>query len=490
MKIRNPFKRRNRKPEQHRVERGFAAALSNRLNEDWVLDHGYTPKETASQLPTMRGRSRDLAKNNPYMRKIISLNEDNVVGPHGIKLKSLPMDTNGTLDTDAAATIEANWIRWGSNPDWCDAAGRKTFRDHCRLAVAAIIRDGEHLIRILPGFDHPQNPYAFALKAYRPDALDVRLNTERVQNGNYIANGIEFNSWGRPVAYYFVKDDSNNQWMLDYPEATYGHTHERIPAAEIVHVFVEEQEGQGRGFPQAYTVLERLKRLDAYTKTELDAAYDEACTVGIYKKREGADNGEVASRKDLVGSLQERKPGAREVMPDGWELDRDGPHRPNSVYPDFTKGQLREAATGGLVSYPSLANDLEHVNYSSMRSGKQEERDHYMMLQTVITDQMCDKIFTAWLGMFLTTGMSSLPITKAEKYQKHTWRPRRWAWVDPLKDAQYNKILRAHGWKTDQQICNEIGTEFDKNIAEIKQAQPATKDTYLEPNYEDETENR
>jgi capsid protein len=57
---------------------------------------------------------------------------------------------------------------------------------------------------------------------------------------------------------------------------------------------------------------------------------------------------------------------------------------------------LRGAANGAGVSYNALANDLENVNYSSIRAGVQEDQAHWKTLQQFM------------ITRFLLSGLSKL----------------------------------------------------------------------------------
>ena len=49
------------------------------------------------------------------------------------------------------------------------------------------------------------------------------------------------------------------------------------------------------------------------------------------------------------------------------------------------------------------------------------------------------------------------------------WKPRRWAWVDPLKDTQANVISVANGFKSRRSIVSEAGGDFESTVEEIAQ---------------------
>ena len=55
-----------------------------------------------------------------------------------------------------------------------------------------------------------------------------------------------------------------------------------------------------------------------------------------------------------------------------------------------------------------------------------------------------------------------------EKFGAVEWRPRRWQWVDPLKDTQASVIAVANGFKSRQAIIAEAGGDIVDTFAELE----------------------
>ncbi|RJP64388.1 MAG: phage portal protein, partial [Ignavibacteriales bacterium] len=104
----------------------------------------------------------------------------------------------------------------------------------------------------------------------------------------------------------------------------------------------------------------------------------------------------------------------------------------------FLKSMLRKIATGLGLSYNSFANDLEGVNFSSMRSGLLNERDNWMCEQTLFRLLFLEPVFDAFLRNALLAKAINKPYAKLNEYRKHKWQGRRWPWVDPRADVQAN----------------------------------------------------
>ena len=107
------------------------------------------------------------------------------------------------------------------------------------------------------------------------------------------------------------------------------------------------------------------------------------------------------------------------------------------------------------MSYNSLANDLEGVNYSSMRVGAIDERDNWKTIQGWMIDDFLDQVFGDWLEMTLLTNRLSLPYSKYEKFNAPDWRGRTFDWVDPTKDIEAELACVRAKWKTERQVVLE-----------------------------------
>lgn len=411
--------------------RRFEAAAVNRLTESWLSTQASIDQELRGDLDRLRRRSRDLAKNNEYMAKFLRMVRNNVIG-QCMTLQSRPMD-GAKLDGMAAAAIERHWAEW-CKPKACDVAGRAGFWTLMRAVVDAIARDGEPLIRLRPG----SGPYGLQIQLLDIERLDTTHNVAKAGNSNAIIMGVEVDDDHRPVAYHLLRQ---------MPGSSYGERRgerERVPAEHIIHAFIGTEPEQTRGVPWAHAAMRRLNDLGGYREAAVIAARIGASKMGFFTSPE-PDQVPQDGKDEQGVPYTSATPGEFGVLPAGVNFTEYNPAYPHEQFGDFTKSALRGIASGLGVSYNSLANDLEGVNFSSIRSGVLEERDEWMVLQGWFIEQVLDPIFDAWLRMALATGAltqtgakgaSALPIAKRDKFAQRIWMPRRWGWVDPLKDVQ------------------------------------------------------
>ncbi len=448
-----PKKRHQRKhfSTSKAASRMFKAAQVKK-HDNWV-NHPFTPDALIRQQQRILvARSREQWANNDYVRNFLRLVRQNVVGANGIVLQAqIRKGRTNKLDQDANNGLEAAWKEWGKAQN-CDVTTKHSFWKIQRMVMNTVVRDGEFLIRKIYGED--AGDWGFALQMIDPQRLPPDLDIERLQSGHFVRAGIEFNRYGRPIAYHFQSDDYTEDGYYVYS----GRGFIRVLAKDVVHGFLEELVGQRRGLPWTSSSLERMHHLASYEDAAVQNARASASKMGFiqYEDGTGPDSDEAVEIDAEPLSFHELPMGARIAE---WS-----PNYPTGEFSVFTKGMLRGAAAGWGVLYNNVAGDLEGVNFSSIRQGTLDERDHWKDLQQWLIESLIAPIFADWLKIALLTGRihsrgKVVPAVKLEAYQNVSWQARRWQWIDPRADVQAaieskNNMLASPG-----QIIRESGRD-------------------------------
>jgi len=207
-----------------------------------------------------------------------------------------------------------------------------------------------------------------------------------------------------------------------------------------------------------------LHHLGRFEESALLAARNGADRIGFFTTPDGAP----PAINDGTGAADETPitvtvPGQYDTLPDGVQFTAYESKYPDAIMGDFVKLYQRRAASAFNVAYNGLANDLEGVNYSSIRAGVLEERDTWIELQNWLVEQLVEPVFREWLSLGLLAGAitfpagAALPALKFDKFYPHSFTGRRWQWVDPEKDAQANILAVKHGWTTNEKVAAERG---------------------------------
>lgn len=420
---------RNRMPMRSRTsQRMFAATKTDRLGKDW----GSTPLTADDVIDrnqrTLVARSREQSANNDYARSFLRMCRQNIVGPAGVAMQAQSRDDKGKLDTLANEAIEAAWEEWADREN-CDVTGKRSWREIQRSCVTSAAKDGEYMVRLIFGAD--AGPWGFSLQLLDPQRCPVDVNEERSANGSFIRQGIRFNKYGRPLGYLFG--------TLDEKDATYrygGRHFIEVPADEVIHGFIEDMVGQKRGLPWMATALFRMRQLNAMEESALVNARVGANKLGFITWKDGFGP-EMDEDDELV---VDSEPGEWQVLPEGAEVHETSPQYPNGEYSAFTKDAKRSMAAGFGVLYNNLCSDLEGVNFSSIRQGTLDEREHWKDLQEWLVEGLISSVFKAWLPRALLMGrimVKGRPLKpeRLQRYKAVSWQPRRWQWIDPRADV-------------------------------------------------------
>jgi len=446
--------------------RGVRSGDINRLTNSWKTTTLSADAQAQNELKTDVARTRELTDSNNYANKFVWMCKSNVLGDCGIHFRNKAKDPDkvvagklvtGPLDIFANKRIEDAWWKW-SKKENCSVNQGLTFFDIQGVVLESAINDGNIFIRKVRGYS---NPFRFALQLIEFDHLDIEFN-KRLDGGNKIRMGVETDQWGKRVAYHFLVDNPNDNWFGISPTLR----RERVPASDVIHLFLPRRPNQTLGFPWMKTAAGHMHMAGAYEEAEVTASRIGASSMGfIQTKGEVEYNGE----KDAAGNfLMDMEPGKIEQLPEGLEFQPWNPSHPNSGYGDFMKTCLRGIAAGlGGVSYNTLANDMESVNFASGKLGLDEERQYWKVIQRWFIEHFCDEVYKVWLQMAIMSGEVPLPMAKFEKFYAPEWRGRRWDYINPQQEVAAIAQRLDRGLTSISRELAKIGEDRDELFQEI-----------------------
>ena len=461
---------------QYLRERAFDAQLPIRELAAWHWDGGFDNLDIIGALPTIRARSRDMAKNSPLYARYIQLMRENVVGD-GFRFKSLPFidaKDQEAIDREAAKRIEYHWWKWTHDPSMVDTGRRQNLTQILSLAVENWTRDGEAFITL--DFN-AQNRYGISVRIVRSDCVDETVNSDN-GGATVTRGGIEFNrDTNAPVAYYF-----NGSRADGYGDIVYrGKTRIRIPAEYVIHLYERHDAGQIRGVPLGYSALVPLKMLDEYTKAELTAARFEACTMAVMEspyfdgqQQYTVKDGQRKKAMEIV------KNGEFLTLPPGYKFSGYTPSHPNRGWKDFSIALQRQIATGLGVDFAELTGNGEGTISAVARQSMLRTREMYKDRQRTVATLVLNRLFHAWLRSFLRLSASGdFTLEDYERLVDHEFQGRRWGWIEPTAEVNAAATAVSHGWRTDAEIAAEYGNDIDDCLEEATRIRPKKEEAGL-----------
>lgn len=430
------------------VGRSFSAAMPHRLLADWPGTAQSANGSLRYQGKALRHRARELRENSGLVTRFAQLVRDNVIGPDGVTLQAKVPSVRG-LNEALSQQIEDAWYRW---TEACTPDGR-SWIDVCQTLVESWQIEGEALLELIPS---ARAPLGLFVRVLDVDLLDEQKNTDRTPDGGSIVQGVEYDAMGAVVRY----------WLLaKHPSDGQGRNYRPLPADRVIHLAHRPRPEQTRGVTPLAPVMVLLQHLEKTDEAIVVLNRIVAAKMGAIVPAadapplEGADN----TAPDI-----EQAPGQWWVLPPGHDVKMLDPGQPTQDYDAFAKHLQRKIAAGLHVSYESLSGDMSTATYSSARMALLMERDAWQVKQTRFVETVCEPVFLWFLrtapfrlAFQIPAGQSAETIAEAS-----VWHPRRWPWVDPLKDAQGIELLLSMGLTTRTREANKQGLSFADLVAE------------------------
>lgn len=409
--------------------------------------------ELRQDLRGLVAHSRYAGANIDFVKSYLMMVRRHVVGPRGIVLHMDVRNPDGTEDKGASAAIKAAWAEWGKrgNPTVC---GRLSWWQVEKTAATMIAREGTFMARLWRGQEF--GPHGFQIQPLSIDLLDVDM-VMGLRDGAYVDGGVEFNRFGRPLAFHFYDG---------HPAEAHtgrGIKRIRIPADHIIHAFRQEETGQAHGVPAAHTALRRLNMLAKYEEAGLSAAHWGAANMVFLEREDGvAPAGDAAEEE---ATPEEMEAGAIIDLAPGVKARSNPSTYPDAAIAPFLRVLLQGGAAGLGVSYAGLTSDMTGANFSSLKDGRGEERDEWRMFQRDLYETLHQAVFDEWLPMAILSRRLTLPIAKLDKFRAASWRPRGWAAANAKDDVSKNDSDVALGIRSLGDIASERGDDLDEVIA-------------------------
>lgn len=405
-------------------------------------------------------------------------------------------------DAEVNRAIEAEWELFGQ-PENFTVKGDMSRMEAFRIAEASVTRDGYILCR-----HHRRFP--FASDMYATEWLECdRLQTQfqgKSENGNPIRFSIEFDrEWNRKVAYHILAghpgDSTGKSMLAGLSASTQGQVYDgrqtyriRIPAEDIVAFHnLRDRAEQDVGYTELDASVQSLWRLFQYEKALTYAAIASCCKPFWIKKEfptgmsfaataeeitallEGqggvrnADAGTHQANNPVQGQqgLRQRAstevPGSTLEMEYGHSLMQTDPKFPIEAAHEFRQDNQRDIAVAAGVSYQDVSGDFQNLGFAAALMCQTPKQDYCKIRQRNFVDCVVRPIFKEKLRAGILAGTYEekygvhLDISKLDDYvQAAKFKGKRWAFVNPLVQAQTLIIMLEAGIISPQQVQDQL----------------------------------
>lgn len=437
--------------------KSYDGANYGRLNANWRMTNQSAEMTDRFSRDTLRARARDLERNSDIMNGLISAYKRNVVGK-GYTLQAR------TSKPKLNAQLEKLWKEW-TKPKNCDVTGQQSFNQILRMMVERKIIDGGVLVHkcytsggVLP----------FKLQILEVDELCPTWSAPHAQ-GNRVVNGIEYNSYNKPVGYWIQHYDIDGiqQVTADYYDAR-----------DIIFYYSKKRPSQIREISDVSPAITRIRDANEFMTAVSVKERIAACLAVFIKKVNPSAGGFGRSAGGGNSGNYNGKmltPGMISELSAGDEIQVVDPSAGGAEATDYLKLQQRLIGAGQGLSYESTSRDMSQVNYSSARQGAIEDELTYSeemeLLQNVMTEIYETFVISAMLAEKVKLPSFFESEDKRLDYLDHEWVASPKRWIDPQKEASAQMIAMKYGIKTFKQVAAEQGHDWQEQLDDIAEIQ-------------------
>jgi lambda family phage portal protein len=408
----------------------------------------------AKQRDRLAYFARDMVRNTPFAARAQQVISSNVVGD-GIIPKvvvggsHLEDDTKKALRDEGLRLIEDHF-----DTTAIDSHGRTNLYGLQRLIMNTVSDAGECLVRIHRLDPSSSLPLPLQLEVMEPDFLD-KTKWGWTDGGSEIRDGIEYDAAGSRVAYWIYPEHPGGDWS---PGALRG-VSDRVPVADLLHIYRQDRPGQQRGVSWFAPVMLRLVDLADHEDAQLMRQKISACFAAF--RTLGAEG----SGKPIPDTIM---PGMIYDLGESEDVKFAVPPAAEG-YDEFTRSALRSVAAGLGITYEALTGDLAQVNFSSGRMGRIEMDANisawqWLMLVPQLLQPLGKEFVEAWASK-KDTGLAAVESANLSL----TWVPPRRILVDPAREiGALNDAVRS-GFASRQQVIRQLGLDPERLLVEIAQ---------------------
>ncbi len=434
-----------------------AASFVSQELSSWLPRNGSADADLLPELEQIRARSRDISRNHGFASGAMQTHLDNVIGS-GLKLSAKPdwraLGIDAAVAREWGRAVEGEFRSWAEHPGfWCDATRHTTFAGLLGQAYRSELLNGESLALPLWLPDRG-GPYATCIQMVEPDRLS---NPYGEPDTDRLRAGVHLDEYGAALGYWIQRAHPGD-WMWSMERMSDLYEWDYVPREtawgrrRVIHTFERERIGQTRGRPIITSILETLRMLDHFERTELQAAVINAMFAAFLESpfdREltsQALGAEVSAYQDARKAFHDEREvrfnGVRiPTLFPGEKFNFQAAQRPAAQFGAFEEAVLRKIAAGLNLTYEQVSRDYSKTNYSSARAAMLESWKFFNSRRNRVGVHIATQIYLLWLEEAIDAGAIAMPDGAPGFHEAPAaWARCQWigpssGWIDPLKEA-------------------------------------------------------
>lgn len=415
---------------KNRLARYFYESVAEENLVDFAnMSSGSMDQALKENLPAIRNRSRWELKNNSTARAIPTTYSNVAIARGPVRVAVKHDNKNYALKVSAM---------FSSYLKSCGSKGESVGR-LLHLGTREMFPAGEFFL-VTKSKKNKKGLPELKFQIIQPERV---TNSGNINFTNQNANGIETDSDGNAVAYW-VSDKKKNGIIS--PVAR------RIPADNVIHVYVTDEPEQTRGQPWMCTNVKELNKIRAWDKGVL-AVQAIAAFFGVYVKNDN-ENSKGRSAKPLNPSIREMNPGNITTLPYKHDVATVQANQPTNDQNNFRKEIQGEIGAANQIPINLTRKNSADYNFASARVDVSILMMDTTVYQQLLEENCINRIFELWLEEAVAMGMVAAPHGEVEldvlwsKPDFHT---------DPSKLAKANEVYLKTGQRSWSEVRAEAG---------------------------------
>ncbi len=464
----------------------------------WRPSFGSADSDILPDKPYLDARTRDVARNDAFIKSGIRIHQDSVVGSQ-YRLNSKPnwqvLGLDEAWAEEFQIEFESKFTLWAESlSNYPDASGHMGLTAMVRLAVGAELMAGEVLAVAEWIEDDPSRPFKTAIQMIDTDRLGDPASIMPYAKER-LRGGVLHNRRGKPLGYFIRRTHPNDPDTILNPGAdNYRYVRAKKPwgRQQVIHIYETMRPEQSRGVSTLVAALKEMRMTKNFREVMLqnaviNATYaasieSELPTEAVYQQMGAGDADLTAAITGYAGAyltaLQSYTGTGRTAWLNGARI----PH----FFPG-TKLQLRPAGAGGPLgtefetsllrylaadldlSYEQLSRDLSQTNYSGLKATLGETHKGMRSRKKLTADRFATHIAALWLEEAIATGeITSLPRNapnfweglNKEAYTACDWIGGSRGQIDELKETQAAVLRLKYNLSTDEAELARLGEDW------------------------------
>lgn len=489
-----------------------AARYNRDFISSWVPSILGTDAAFLPDKETIVGRVEDTVRNDAYIQGAVGSRKDSIVGSR-YTLNARPLSTSvfGTHDPvwerEFKQEAEEKFTLIAESPDcWFDAAGKNTFTELIRLAVAIEMIRGEFLASV-EWLKDKRRPCATALNFISLNRLSTSPSSVADSN---VRDGVRFDQYGAPIAYQIKTIDpydlgfgirpltQSMQWKEIRKYKPWGRL-------QMIHLFESQSPFQTRGIPEITAALKELRIAKTFRDIQLQKAVVQSIYAATIESELPTDQiaqslgatGNTPTQEEIAEAVAVYSAGLMSAAKHYGDVKADGvqiPHlMPGTKFnlqtaaqgqdrgSEFEQSVLRNIAAALGMSYEQFSKDYTHTNYSSARAAILEVGKTLEARKMLVADKVANITYRLWMeeavnnrqfstltGNTRRSGWLYASSLRLDALCNAEWIGASRGQIDELKETQASVLRRQAGLGTLESEAARQGLDWRKMLQQQK----------------------